>query len=108
MPTARAEASAGAGLGVHRCALQSPAWLGLCQILRVSTSPVRILPLTRLANEACLKGFLKGGDLMQMAFPAMLSLSELLFFITLGRLKGLSIQLFLQQSRLFEAEDEAL
>lgn len=38
----------------------------------------------------------------------MLSLSELLFFITLGRLKGLSIQLFLQQSRLFEAEDEVL
>ncbi|KAM9218242.1 spermatid perinuclear RNA-binding protein isoform 5-T5 [Leptosomus discolor] len=30
------------------------------------------------------------------------------FFIALGRLKALSIQLFLQQSRLFEAEDEVL
>lgn len=47
---------------------------------------------------------------MQVAFLflATPSLSELLFFITLSRLKGLSIQLFLQQSKLFEAEDEVL
>lgn len=65
---------------------------------------------TKTGTPSLFKEIFKRWQIMHMAlyFQQHFHFLNCCFFISLGRPKGLSIQLFLQQSRLFEAEDEVL